>query len=350
MIFCVAGFLRYKLYQLDQLQHMSFQQMIEYTTKNRDDVRISVGIIKDGKASYRVYGKDGTILPQKEYLYEIGSITKTFDGALLCKAVKEGKIGLEDTIDQYLKLSKREHYPTIAELVTHTSGYKSYYFEREMIINHLRGKNDFYGISKDKLLKRLDRITLENRKYGFSYSNFGMAVAGLVLERVYGQDYTKLMDSYIQSELNMKNTFVSVGRNGGRNFWDWKKQDAYIPAGALISTISDMLDYAQMQLEERFDYLELGHRIIKDINYSNLIYDKIKLHLDQISVNWIYDKTNRVYWHNGGTKDYNSHICFEPRGKTAVVVLSNQKPFNKIPATVLGNQLFKEIKERDIHI
>ncbi|BBF43759.1 beta-lactamase class C and other penicillin binding proteins [Lachnospiraceae bacterium KM106-2] len=331
------------MYQLDQVKHMSFKQMIKYTTKKSDDVRISVGIIKDGKSSYTVYGKDGKMLPQKEYLYEIGSITKTFDGALLCKAVKEGKIGLEDTIDQYLQLSKRERYPTIADLVTHTSGYKSYYFEREMIGNHLRGKNDFYGISKDKLLKRIDSINLENKGYAFSYSNFGMAVVGLVLESVYGQDYTKLMDRYLQSELNMKNTFVSGGSNCGKDFWDWKKQDAYIPAGALISTIGDMLDYAQMQLEEKFEYLELGHRIIKEINYSNVIYDKIELHLDQIGVNWIYDKTNQIYWHNGGTKNYNSHLCFDPKNKIATVVLSNQKPTNKIPATILGNQLFKEL-------
>ena len=81
--FVSAGYL-YKMQQLEKLQHMSFQQMIEYTTLEEGDAVITVGIIKDGKTSYTVYGKDGRILPQTEELYEIGSLTKTFDGALIC--------------------------------------------------------------------------------------------------------------------------------------------------------------------------------------------------------------------------------------------------------------------------
>ena len=75
--FVSAGYL-YKMQQLEKLQHMSFQQMIEYTTLEEGDAVITVGIIKDGKTSYTVYGKDVRILPQTEELYEIGSLTKTY--------------------------------------------------------------------------------------------------------------------------------------------------------------------------------------------------------------------------------------------------------------------------------
>lgn len=340
--FVSAGYL-YKMQQLEKLQHMSFQQMIEYTTLEEGDAVITVGIIKDGKTSYTVYGKDGRILPQTEELYEIGSLTKTFDGALICKAVGEGKIQLEDTIDKYLELPKKDYYPTIKDLVTHTSGYKSFYLESEMIKNHLSGRNDMYGISKEKLWNRISKTNLKEEEHAFCYSNFGMAVIGMVLENVYGQDYTRLMNNYVQDELNLKHTSVSMGKDHGRNFWDWKSGDAYMPAGAMISNISDMLAYAQMQMDETPKYLGMGHQIIKEINVNNYLYTKMGLHADRIGVNWMYDRTNEVYWHSGDTTNYSSYLCFNPQKETAVVILSNQKPSDKIPAAVMGIRLYQEI-------
>lgn len=54
---------------------------------------------------------------------EIGSLTKTFTAALINKAVFEGKVNTSDTIDCYLALPAGNDYPTIEELLTHTSGY-----------------------------------------------------------------------------------------------------------------------------------------------------------------------------------------------------------------------------------
>lgn len=41
------------------------------------------------------------------------------------------------------------------------------------------------------------------------YSNFGMATLGAVLEQVYDEDYTTLMNHYISEELGLKNTKIS---------------------------------------------------------------------------------------------------------------------------------------------
>lgn len=60
-------------------------------------------------------------------------------------------------------------------------------------------------------------------------------------------------------------------------------------------------------------------------------------------MSWIIDKENDIVWHNGGTGNYNSYLGFNPQTKTAVVVLSNLPPNYKIPATVLGVKLLKEI-------
>ena len=71
-------------------------------------------------------------------------------------------------------------YPTIEELLTHTSGYNGYYFEAPMIFNFLVGRNDFCGVDKMSVLKRAGKIRLDKNEYAFSYSNYGFAALGLV--------------------------------------------------------------------------------------------------------------------------------------------------------------------------
>ena len=44
------------------------------------------------KQTSHYYGKNGNILQENNYIFEIGSITKTFTASLLAKAIIDGKI------------------------------------------------------------------------------------------------------------------------------------------------------------------------------------------------------------------------------------------------------------------
>jgi len=129
----MTGFNLYGKYQMSKIPALSFEEALQFATKNNDKAIITVGVIKDGEASFTVYGNNGMELPQEPHTYEIGSITKTFTASFIYRAIQEGKIYLDDTIDHYLDLPKKKHYPTIKQLLTHTSGYKAYYFETPMI-------------------------------------------------------------------------------------------------------------------------------------------------------------------------------------------------------------------------
>ena len=137
---------------MGKIPGLTFKEALEYTTKNNPDAVITVGIIKGGQISYKVYGENGKELPAELHTYEIGSLTKTFTAALINKAITSGEIKIDDTIDNYLPLPAGNEYPTIKELLTHTSGYKAYYFERPMIANYFNRRNDFYGITKEMVL------------------------------------------------------------------------------------------------------------------------------------------------------------------------------------------------------
>ena len=342
VVLVIVGMILYGKHQMNQIPGLSFADTVAYTTKGKPGAVISVGIFQNGGASFTVYGEDGKALPPELHTYEIGSVTKTITAALISKAVNEGKIDINQPIDRYLSLPAGKHYPTVSDLLTHTSGYKSYYLETPMIGNFFKGRNSFFGISKENVLKRVSETGLENKTYPFAYSNFGYATLGLVLEVVYGTGYTDLANQFLQGELGLANTKIADGTGDMTGYWDWQADDAYIAAGAVTSNIEDMLGYLAIQLGDNADIAQT-HGRIKDINATSEMYAKMGIRLDAIGMAWIIDSENGIIWHNGGTGKYNSFIGFHPESQTGVVVLSNLSPSDRIPATVMGVKALKEL-------
>ncbi|NCC67722.1 MAG: class A beta-lactamase-related serine hydrolase [Clostridia bacterium] len=340
----IGGYALYGKYQMSRIPGLSFNDALDYTLKNNSEAVITVGTIRSGQASYTVYGENGTELPAEEHIYEIGSLTKTFTAALVEKGVEEGKINLSDTVDMYLSLPKENNYPTIRQLLTHTSGYKAYYFESPMFGNFVKGRNEFCGIGEDMMLNRLAKLSDSGNNSAFNYSNFGYATLGLILEAVYNEEYTALVNCFVKDELGLQTTQISDGSGDLGKYWDWQEKDTYLAAGGLTSNITDMLAYAQMQLSEEGSFA-VCHEPLAAINASTNSYMKMGIFMDEIGMSWIIDNENGIVWHNGGTGDYNCYLGFDLKTGTAVVILSNLAPNYRIPATVLGVKLMKELNK-----
>jgi CubicO group peptidase (beta-lactamase class C family) len=347
IILAVLGLVILTLYgkhQMSKIPDLSVSDALEYTTNNNPDAVITVGIIKDGECTFKVYGENAKELPKEQHIYEIGSITKTFTATLISQAAHEGLIDLNDTIDHYLDLPENNSYPTIKSLLTHTSGYKGHYFERPMTSNFFAGRNSFYGITKEMTLHRVGKLSMDQADYPFNYSNFGYAVLGLVLESVYKTDYHTLINEFVQNDLGLKDTMISDGTGDLGNYWDWNHDDAYLSAGALTSNIDDMLSYLELQLENG-DMCSSCHDELETISSISKDYETMGINMDAIGMAWIIDKENNIIWHNGGTTDFNSYMGFDLESKTGVIVLSNLPPNYRIPATIMGIKLLDEIND-----
>lgn len=328
--------------QMKKIPAMTAQECLEYTLKGSKDGIITVGTIKDGVASWHVYGTDGVELEPVAHTYEIGSLTKTMTATMIAQAVSDGLVELSAPIDCYLDLPQGS-YPTISELLTHTSGYKSEYLEKQMVKNFFKGYNAFYRIDGDTLLKRASKVKTGSGEHDWEYSNFGFALLGQVLESVYEMPYSDIMASFL-AEFGMENSRLSDMNGDLDNYWEWGPNDAYMSAGAVLSTIEDMLKYAQIQLEGTYG-TELAHQKICSVEASSKQYDLMDIHIDAMGMGWILDEHNNIIWHNGGTGSYNSYLGFDPESQTAVVVLSNLKGEYRIPATVVGIKLLKELQD-----
>ena len=340
----VGGFFAFNAYSINKKTKMTFNEMLAFTTNNNDTALITVGFIKNGKTSCMLYGKNGAELPYSEHIYEIGSVTKTFTASLLFKAIIDGKIMLDDSIDEYLDLPPKDYYPTIKRLITHTSGYKSYYINKQFVLNYFRGKNVFSNFSKNDLIERLERINLIDKDYSFNYSNLGIAAIGAVISEIYKVEYTALMNKFITVELGLPNTKISNGSGDLEKYWNWMGNDAFIPAGALVSTIDDMLKYAQLQMSGTNKYLSSTQKILANVNVTSTQNENMNIHIDSMGAAWIIDEHNNIVWHNGGTGHYNCYIGFDMDKQIAVVILSNLPPGYRIPATVMGIKLLNDLK------
>jgi len=197
---------------------------------------------------------------------------------------------------------------------------------------------DFYSISRDKILSRIKKVKLINKDYPFQYSNFGVAVLGLVLEAIYQDDFTNIMNNFIRSELGMNNTRVEVSE-GERGSFIWKENDGYLPAGAISSTISDMATYLKIYLDSLLPYSDLALTSLKTFETTSSELDKFNLRTDEMAYSWVIDSKNNIIWHNGGTPTYNSYIGFSSDLTKGVVILANFGSNEQIPVTLIGPKM-----------
>lgn len=334
----IIGITINQLNRLKKLDSMSPIEMIQYNCRDKSK-KISVAYIENGTITYYVNG----IKSDEVYDYEIGSLSKTFVGLLVSKAIKDGKLSLNDNISKYLELDNNKYYPTIERIITHTAGYKSYYLEWQMVGNKLaHTSNDYYGVSKNKIIDRVKKEELQDKDYPFEYSNFGISVLGLVLEKIYNENFTCLMNNYIKNELKLNNTEVAKKDGNLKGYWQWKDQDGYIPAGAIKSNIKDMAMYLSIYMNNTLDYVSCTTDKLKPINASTKVYEQMNIHMDGIGMTWILDEVNNLIWHNGGTSEFNAYMGFNKEKTKGVVILSNLSPDEKISMSVIGPKILCE--------
>ena len=338
----VAGVSLYAGKQMEKIPEMTAEQCLQVTLSGKAEGRITVALLKDGEITYHMYGENGEEIPLEPMQYEIGSLTKTMTAALVQQAVQEGKLSLDETIDTYLGYETGNRYPTLRSLLTHTSGCKGYYFAKPFFRNFFTGGNSFLGVTKEIVLDQGRKLDFDRETYPWQYSNFGFALLGLVLEEVNGQPVADQLSALL-SDLGMENSFVSLGESQVPGGWTWDPGDAYLPAGAVVSDIQDMAGYAARQLEEPSPFRECHEKQLQ-VNAAPEQWQLMDIHADAMGLSWVLDQHNGFIWHNGGTGSYNSYLGICPETETAVVVLSNLKPNERIPATVIGVKLLKELQ------
>lgn len=348
LLLVLLSFITIKLraiYNENKVENMNSTEAIKDFCSNRENMALTIGILYEGQMYYTVYGENAEVLPKEIYSYEIASITKTFTASLLSKAVSEGKINLEDSISQYMKLDENQYYPTVKQLATHTAGYGGYplpiwFNEVKSLLGY--PQNPFYGVDNEELTEYIQKKKLSDKQYDYKYSNFGFAVLGNVLSNVYEEDFDTLLSKYIQDELGLTNTYIGtkqteligITKSGKNSNWEWESDDSYLSAGSLISNIEDMLRYVEIQMSEEKDYLSISHQKYAQISDRSAI-----------GLGWFIDEGNNIISHSGATGGFSSFIGYDKVKNIAVVVMANYESQTYKNSTIIGYKILHELQD-----
>jgi serine-type D-Ala-D-Ala carboxypeptidase/endopeptidase len=322
-------------------------------------VGVSIGVIKDGKTYTYNLGtleKGKKDPPSSDSLYAIASITKTFTGTLLAQAVIEKKVRFDDDVRKYLdgnypNLEFQGHFIQLGQLVNHNSGLP---FNLPDIPENRPPFTTPVSLATTKMLSNYNRKdfladlhkveikTVPGEK--FSYSNTAAVLLSIVLERVYAMPYEEIVKQKIAIPLGMVDTTISVNAlQSSRLAKGYDENGAIVPdpsdmllgAGALKSTVADLLKYARWQLAEEDPAVKVSHepRFILSINFS-------------VGLNWqmLHSGSYRRIWQEGNLPGFVSMCMTFPELNMAVIFLANEDdPASSHALSVMAEEIAKSL-------
>lgn len=228
---------------------------------------VAIAIVKDGKVSFaRGYGygdleKKTPMSPDS--ILVIGSLSKTITGTAVMQLVESGKLALDADVSSYLPFKVRNpKFPdvpiTLKMLMTHTSSIQ----ESSARLVSLAKPGDSPSSLRDLLEPYLTpggATYVEGESFGpnkpgqtFVYSNFGAALAGLVVEVAAGEPFHAYCKRAIFTPLKMTGSSFRIDasdptRMATHYTWTSAKQVPipatsvpYYPATTLRTTANDL--------------------------------------------------------------------------------------------------------------
>lgn len=310
--------------------------------------RITIGFYRSGKLF--VFGDAAQ---ESALLYDIGSVSKTATAHLILKLCGEGKLNINQTVDNYLPL-KSGKYPTIYQLLTHTAGYHHLtpleITLPQLIKSSYARRNPYEKTTVKDVLRALERrrrFTIRNR---YGYSDFASAILAACAESVTGTPFSSLFEDFIQKELKLENTAIEA-KSGYRfplaakgkkilPFWVWKRGNPYIAGGGLVSNIGDMLRYIALQIESDLPYISAAHCVCPQ---SGVAGDN---HL--MCIGWHTYKRSNQLWHVGGVGTFRTSLIINKKLKLGVAVLGNAKGKASANAHYIAKTLYSDLKNKRI--
>ncbi|MFK7904445.1 MAG: serine hydrolase domain-containing protein [Chitinophagales bacterium] len=210
----------------------------------------TVLIAEKGKTVYhQSYGnayEQGEAKIKLDTKFSIASITKMFTAIVVLQFVQEGKLSLEDSLEELLpNLSIPDgNKITVHHLLLHISGLPN---EKNKIYHQAVSPVDFVN----QTLKNKQKTAINS----FNYNNLDYVLLGLIVEEKTGESWRKNIEERILKVLKMKDTgFLAYGnypKNFAYTYQVSKKgkftQDPFFyienfyAAGSMYSTAKDLL-------------------------------------------------------------------------------------------------------------
>jgi D-alanyl-D-alanine carboxypeptidase len=141
--------------------------------------------------------------------FRVGSVTKSFVATVVLQLVAEGRLSLSDTVERWLPgVLPYGSEVTVRQVLNHTSGVPDYVLTPFI---------ELYGGNRSRSWQPRELVGLVSglppdfpAGTGWSYSNTGYVLAGLIIERVTRRDLGRELDRRIFRPLGLRETYFPV--------------------------------------------------------------------------------------------------------------------------------------------
>lgn len=268
-------------------------------------------------------------------LYRVASITKTFTATAVMQLVEQGRLSLEDEVHRHLTWFTPEGADPaepirVWHLLSHTAG----------LLREAPGMrwDEFHAPDAAQLREATATAPLSTPTQSrLKYSNYAFAVAGELIAQVSGMPYDDYLRERILQPLGMTNSLlldsaesvpglaVPYGRrrpDGPRGVESQTEQKSVLPAGGLVSNVSDLAQWASLQFNETDDYRGpvLTGRSLREMHRPRFLVPDWS---SGFGLDWQLNRSEKraEIEHGGGLPGYKSKLLIDPSSKVAVIVL-----------------------------
>jgi len=321
---------------------------------------VAVAVYRDGQTLFLNYGWANAaheVPITSDSLFNLGSIRKVFEAALLAQAAHRGDLALDDPVSKYVtELEEGDdiRQVTIGELAAYTSGlvlpqdHPPWPSERYTLAEFIRTLNQW----------KADRAHEPGAQYIYAHSSY--VLLQLALERRFGMPIAALLDRDVIRPLGLSSTILPPRRPGG---WaalapellgravqgygedgepigqpgDQQTYYDFPGTGQMFSSARDLARFlaanlGDLEIDEAFQQaLQRTHRSLFRLgpHHAQAMAWEVEDHNGLL----IVDKP-------GGLNNSSTYIGMVPSSKLGIVILlnrGNQHPFE------LGRRLLREL-------
>ncbi|NQX66442.1 serine hydrolase [Paenibacillus alba] len=247
-------------------------------------------VVTDGKVvlskGYGYADREKKIPVDKDTVFQIGSVTKSFTALAAMQLVDKGKMDLKHDIQEYLGGMKVPNITgkklTMFDLLTYSSG-----VDLPDIVTDMSTEYVNKDISMKEYLASHMPTVVRPPGEAYTYDNFGFLLAGYAVENVMGMPYSQYMEKNIFKPLGMTSTNVRFTPELlGRMSAHYGPKGELLPLegfaptewpqGSMVSTADDMAKYLIMHLSKgKYDGKEIvSQKSIQQMQTYQLFADK----------------------------------------------------------------------------
>jgi len=318
--------------------------------KEDDEFSGAILIAKDGspilKTSIGEASKSYHIKNTTTTKFNIASLGKIFTGLAIIQLAEQGYLSYDDTVNKYVgdEWLKPEVASKIQikHLLTHTSGLGDYFQDAY-------SQNDipvFRSLSDYQTLLADDELSFEPGTK-FSYSNSGMLILGVIIEKISGMSYFDFLQKNIFIPAGMTNTggfykdrpvenratgYTKIYENEEVTFDNnqYTRIMRGSPSGGAYSTVEDFF---------KFDTAIRMNKLLSAVNTKLMFEGRPELSAAFHSYGFFIEESNagKIASHKGDGRGVNAQYkMYLDNGYTFVVLSNYSQPSANIIADVIS--------------